>query len=75
MDITMRTLEEWKREVDDDINLVVHKLREAESEDSDRPMCLALALKEARRLQSDIYRIGSEVWGINRDEIDKQGPL
>lgn len=69
-----RTLEEWKKEVDQDVRLIVNYLREAER-DKDKALRLALALKEARRLQSDIYRIGSEVYGIDREEIDRQGPL
>jgi hypothetical protein len=35
--------------------------------------CIAVALKEARRLQSDLYRFADEALGITRDEIDQIG--
>lgn len=36
---------------------------------------IAIALKEARRLTSDLYRYADEVHGIDRNTIERQGPL
>jgi hypothetical protein len=70
-----RNLEEWKSEVNQDLRLISMYLEDAEREEQGRERNLALARKEARRLTSDIERIGRDVWGIDKERLDAQGPL
>jgi hypothetical protein len=74
--IADRTLAEWKVEVDADMHLINHYLRETDrAGEQERPLRFALALKEARRLQKDIYRVARDVYGLSREDIDAIGPL
>ena len=78
-----RTREQWLHEVEHDQRIVLDQLRivledpvaQASGRDAeDRVKAAALALKEARRVVSDIYRAAA-VAGIARDEIDAVPPL
>jgi hypothetical protein len=69
-----RTYEEWKGEVDADISLILFHLKQLDNEEASRVekiAYLAMARKEARRLERDIERIGSECLGITKEEIDE----
>lgn len=71
-----RNLEEWRQAVNEDISIIAYQLKESAREETvDRALHFALALKEARRLQNDIYRIASEIFDIDRKTIDDVGPL
>jgi hypothetical protein len=70
-----RDLKEWKKEIGDDMSLINRYLGDTDEEGSHRPKSFALALKEARRLQSDIYRVARDVYGLSREDIDAIGPL
>jgi hypothetical protein len=79
-----RTVEEWKGELTQDMKLIsmyVLNALDADQEGGDdgwgNPLhhrAWAMALKEARRLQSDLYRMAEKA-GVSREEIDKVGPL
>lgn len=72
-----RSYEEWKGEVSADITLIFMMFRELDLDEAHggtregKVRALALARKEARRLERDIERIGSECFGIERYEIDQ----
>jgi hypothetical protein len=65
-----RTIEQWKHEIAEDQGLVREHVEEALSGDHpDAARCWALALKEARRMEADLYRMASVV-GVERAAID-----
>lgn len=67
-----RTVEEWKKEIVRDMNAVGHSLRFMDEDDALKSV--AYMLKEARRLESDLYRMGA-VMGLTKEQIDAYGPL
>lgn len=79
-----RTIDQWKVEIDEDLKLIKRYAKDALdpelSEGKDgwgnlmHHRSWAMALKEARRLESDLYRM-AEVAGVTRQEIDNVGPL
>jgi|1185.fasta_scaffold232887_1 hypothetical protein len=72
-----RTDKQWFNATGEDAGIIKMQLgfaRDAEDHE-ERVKAFAVALKEARRLESDIYRYASEVFDIPRDEIDAVGPL
>lgn len=65
------SLEKFKQLIVEDMSLCKYQLIEALRDDTDQPeVHFACALKEARRLESDIYRM-AKVAGVSREEIDK----
>lgn len=69
----LRTYDEWKQEVLRDVAIAVECLRVLDNDEATREArvrALALARKEALRLVRDVERIGSEVFGIAKEEID-----
>ena len=71
-----RTVDEWKAELMLDWKIITiqveHALR-AESEGA-AAMGFAVAIKESRRMTSDLYRM-AEKHGVTREQIDAAGPL
>jgi hypothetical protein len=70
-----RTTEQWINAMGEDVGLVRSYVKRSLEGEDDPALMIALALKEARRLQSDLYRFARESLGIGREEIDRQGPL
>lgn len=72
-----RTAEQWINAMAEDTGIIAHNIAQTVKypDDTDIARNIAVALKEARRLQSDIYRFAKEVHDISREEIDNQGPL
>lgn len=69
-----RTAAQWLAAMGEDVGMVNYQVKETLREESDaeyKAVCLAVALKEARHLQSDIYRFAKEVHGIERATIDE----
>lgn len=66
-----RTTEQWKKEIAEDQHLVRYYVARAlVAEEGDNPIQMwAMALKEARRMESDLYRMAA-VHGITREQID-----
>lgn len=70
-----RDLEQWKRDIAQDYRLIQYHVGEALRPSTENPeLYWAVALKEARRLESDLYRM-AEVAGVTREVIDAVGPL
>lgn len=63
----------WKACIYEDTGIVRYSIDEIEKYpgEVDVTAKIAVALKEARRLQSDLYRYAREVHGIDREAIDK----
>ena len=70
-----RSAEQWLNAVCEDAAIVRTQLESTLREGRDKTLAIAVALKEARRMQHDIYRFAHEVHGISRHEIDQRGPL
>jgi len=73
-----RSARQWLNAIDEDIGIMTGCLVDAvetSHPDLERAQKFAIALKEARRLQSDIYRFADEVFKIPREVIDSEGPL
>lgn len=71
-----RSAAQWLSVVREDAGIVHAQLASTlneGSDKSDKARCIAVALKEARRMHSDIYRFAQEVHGLSRDAIDGQG--
>jgi hypothetical protein len=70
-----RTEAEWIKEMGEDVSIIHSKLREIKEghvqDIGEVTLNIAIALKEARRLQSDLYRYAQDVFGITREEIDE----
>jgi len=68
-----RTAAQWLAAMGEDAAIIREKVREVIMMDDPEEVSktLALALKEAQRLQRDIYRYGEEAYGIARDAIDR----
>lgn len=62
-----RDRNQWLKEINEDFALI-HYFLVHENPPSARD--IAMAIKEARRLQSDIYRFARDCYDINREEID-----
>ena len=77
-----RTAAQWVNAITEDMTLIntnigrtlPYELALGEPS-TDKVRSVAIALKEARRLQSDIYRFAEEIHGITREQIDRVGPL
>lgn len=71
--------EQWMNAIGEDTGIIRLQLKETVDEQIkdqiDIPKNIAVALKEVRRLESDIYRFAQEVHGIDRKTIDDVGPL
>lgn len=68
-----RTEKQWYNATGEDAGIIRMQLNFARSEGvdkEDRVKAFAAALKEARRLESDLYRYASEAFDIEREEID-----
>lgn len=71
-----RSAAQWLNAVREDAAIVHMQLASTLEEGSDRSnkaRCIAVALKEARRMQHAIYRFAEEVHGLSRHETDQEG--
>lgn len=68
-----RTYDEWYKEIHEDMNCI-HTSFVVINDDKTllptKTRQIAYMLKEARRLQSDIYRMAQEVYDIDKETID-----
>lgn len=75
----MRDFDQWKKEIEQDVSILRFHLSRRVLEElldpEERIKSFAMALKETRRLESDIYRLANDVYEISRQEIDAVGPL
>lgn len=67
-----RSAPQWLNAIREDAGIVHAQLESTLSAGSAKVGCLTVALKEARRMQSDIYRFAQEVHGLSRHEIDQR---
>lgn len=68
-----RSVEEWKKELAEDMSLIKTYVNWAlhEGDNGDPVVNWAMALKESRRLTSDLYRVAEKA-GITGEDIDRQ---
>lgn len=67
-----RDADQWANTVAEGIGIIEFHLRHAldpNAAEDVRVGAIRQVAKEARRLESDVYRIASEVWGLSREEI------
>jgi hypothetical protein len=69
-----RSIEEWFVELGEDIGLINFHIRRAllgldGDPDEDPTTSFAVAVKESRRMTSDLYRMAEKA-GISREDID-----
>jgi len=74
-----RTKDEWLLEIKEDLMILMAHIERASTDadgNGDGPTYAAQyfagAVKEAKRVQSDIYRFAKEVYGIEAHEIDEK---
>jgi hypothetical protein len=67
-----RSSAQWLNAVREDAGIVHAQLESSLRAGSDPARCIAVALRETRRMQSDIYRFAQEVHGLSRAEVDQQ---
>jgi hypothetical protein len=70
-----RTRDEWVQAMGEDVKLINYYLRLRREDEEPTALSFAMALKEARRLQSDIYRYAHDIYGISKEDIDAERPL
>jgi hypothetical protein len=69
-----RDRDQWRRELRTDVGLIHYHITD-HGGGTPNARSFAVALKEARRLESDLYRMARDVYGIERSDIDAIGPL
>lgn len=69
---------QWLNAMAEDMGIIRRNIEDvafprerAMDQSRDKSLSFAVALKESRRLTSDIYRYAQEVHGITREEIDR----
>lgn len=73
----LRSFEEWREEINDDIGAIVNSLQQLDDQQmrtDERTRYFAHIQREASRLQRDVYRLALDVYNITSDMIDEAQP-